>query len=115
MLKIILITVLLLRNYVYSLNSDDICTKTVECSGNICSLSKCRGNLDYECSRLECARSEDLCEKYQEMIRYLNFKRNVKLENLKALGSIRGVPFVTKTLRKYDNIKNNIQECSDLD
>lgn len=115
MIKSILIAILFINYYVYSLKSNDICLKTVDCNGNDCGLSSCESKLGYDCSRLECARSKDLCEEYQEMIRYLNFKRNIKLENLKALGSIRGVPFVTKTLRKYDNIKNNIQECSDLD
>ena len=105
--------ILLLISYVYTLlRSDDICIKKVECNGKNCSLSSCKKKLAYDCSRFECARNADLCSEYHEMLKYLDLKKNIKLENLKALGSIRGVTFVTKNLRMFEKLKNNIIQCS---
>jgi hypothetical protein len=112
MIKSILLTILFINYYAYSLKSDDICLKTVECNGNDCGLSSCGNKLGYECSRLECARSKDSCEEYQEMIKYLDLKKNIKIDKLKTLASIRGVTFVTKNLRKFENLVNRIKECS---
>ena len=46
------------------------------------------------------------------MIKYLDLKKNIKLENLKGLGSIRGVTFVTKNLRMFEKLKKNVKECT---
>jgi hypothetical protein len=112
MLKSILIATLFLNCYVYTLNSDDICIKKVECEGNNCGLSNCNGKLGYECSRLECALNADLCEQYQDMVRYMEHKKSAKLEKAKTEQSMRGIPFLTKTLRKFEALKNNIMECA---
>lgn len=112
MLKIILITILFLNNYVYNLNSNDICYKAVECNGhNKCDLSNCKGKLDYDCNRMECTRNAELCDEYQEMLHYLNQRKSIYFDKQKTLSTMRGVPFVTRTLRKFENIKNNIKEC----
>jgi hypothetical protein len=111
-LKIIIIVFLFLNLYVNCLKVKDICIKKVECEGKNCSLSSCKKKLAYDCSRFECARNADLCVEYHEMLKYLDLKKNVKLENLKALGSIRGVTFVTKNLRMFEKLKNNIRQCS---
>jgi hypothetical protein len=115
MLKTILIIILMINYFAYSLKSNDICIKKVECNGNNCGLSNCKGQLSYECSRLECARNEQLCEEYHEVIRYLDLRKNIKLDKLKTLATIRGISFVTKNLRKFENLKNQIEECSFFD
>jgi hypothetical protein len=112
MFNSVIITVLLLNYSVYSLKSKDICIKKVECNGKDCNMSSCNGKLGYDCSRFECARSGDLCDEYHEMIKYLDLKKNIKLENLKGLGSIRGVTFVTKNLRMFEKLKKNVKECT---
>ena len=91
MIKSILITILFINYYAYSLKSNDICMKTVECNGNDCGLSSCENKLGYECSRLECARSKDLCEEYQDMLRYMEYKKSAKLEKAKTEQSMRGI------------------------
>ena len=113
MLKLFLITFLLFLNsfYVRSLVSNDICIKTVECDGNHCGLSNCKGALNYDCSRFECARSEELCEEYQQMVRYMDLRKSIQICKQKTLGTIRGISFVTKTLRKYEYINNHIGKC----
>ena len=115
MLKSILIGILLLNYYliVNSLKSEDICIKQVECnSGNNCGFSNCAGKqLEYDCSRLECAKTAESCEEYQDMIRYMDHKKSIKLERAKTEQSIKGFSFLTKNLRKFENIKNNIKAC----
>lgn len=108
---IFLIAILLLNSSVYSLKSKDVCIKKVECNGKNCDLSSCKGKLSYDCSRLECSRSEDLCNEYHDMLKYLDLKKNTKLEKLKALGSIRGVTFLTKNVRMYESLKYKVKEC----
>ncbi len=113
MLKLFLITFLLFLNSfcVSGLMSNDICIKTVECEGNNCGLSHCNGELNYDCSRFECARNEELCEEYQQMVRYMDLRKSIKIGKQKTLGTIRGISFVTKTLRKYEYINNHIEKC----
>ncbi len=108
---IILIAILLLNSYVYSLKSKDVCIKRVECDGKYCYLASCKGKLGYDCSRLECARNKDLCDEYHDMLKYLDLKKNIKLENLKTLGSIRGATLVTKNVRMYESLKHKVKEC----
>ena len=110
-LKIIIYFLLFVNFYVDCLKVKDICIKRVECNGKNCDLSSCKGKLGYDCSRLECARSEDLCNEYHDMLKYLDLKKNIKLENLKALGSIRGVTFLTKNVRMYESLKYKVKEC----
>lgn len=112
MFNSVIIAVLLLNYSVYSLKSKDICIKKVECNGKDCNMSSCNGKLGYDCSRLECARSEDLCDEYHEMIKYLDLKKSLKLDKLKTLGSMRGVTFVTKNLRMFEKLKKNVKECT---
>lgn len=115
MLKSLIFSFFLFLNYhVYTLNSNDICIKTIECdsnNNNNCGLKKCNGTLSYECNRLECALKKELCEEYQDMVRYMNLKKSIKLDKLKTLGSIRGVQFVTKHLRKFVVLHSRIQLC----
>jgi hypothetical protein len=112
-LKRIIYILLFVNFYVNCLKVKDICIKRVECNGkNYCKFSSCIGKLGYDCSRLECSRNEDLCNEYHGMLKYLDLKKNIKLENLKTLGSIRGVTFVTKNLRMFEKLKKNIRECS---
>ena len=114
---IAIILLLLISFYVKAiiLKSDDICIKIVECRfhgrSKQCGLINCNGTLGYECSRFECALNEDSCEEYQQMVRYIDLKKSVKLERLKTLGAIRGLSFVTKTLRKFEKLKKNINFC----
>ena len=114
---IAIILLLLISFYVKAiiLKSDDICIKIVECRfhgiSKQCGLINCNGTLGYECSRFECALNEDSCEEYQQMVRYIDLKKSVKLERLKTLGGIRGLSFVTKTLRKFEKLKKNINFC----
>jgi hypothetical protein len=112
MIKSLLIIILFLNFCVYSLKSKDICMKTVECIGKDCSFSNCNGTLNYDCSRLECARNEELCDEYQEMIKYISLRKSIKADRLKTLGLIRGVTLSTKNLRKFDNLIKNIKECT---
>jgi hypothetical protein len=112
MFKSFLITVFLLNYSVYSLKSKDICIKKVECNGKDCNLSICNGKLSYDCSRLECARNEELCDEYHEMVKYLDLKKSSKLDKLKTLGTMRGVTFVTKNVRMFENLKKNVKECT---
>jgi len=94
--------------------SSDICFKKVECNydKSSCSLSSCKGKLSYDCNRLECALNANLCDEYEQIMKYMDLKKMIKTDKLKALGPIRGVSFVTKNLRKLDKMKNNIKECS---
>jgi len=113
MLKLFSITFLILLNsfYVSSLKSEDICIKTVKYDGNNYGLSSCNGELNYDCSRFECARSEALCEEYQQMVRYMDLRKSIQNGKQKTLGTIRGISFVTKLLRKYEYITNHIEKC----
>ena len=45
------------------------------------------------------------------MIKYLDLKKNSKLDKLKTLGTMRGVTFVTKNLRMFENLRKNVKEC----
>ena len=105
--------ILLLISYVYTLlRSDDICIKKVECNGKAyCELSNCKGQLAYDCNRLECAKNAQLCDEYHEMTRYMDRKKNDKLVRAKTLELMRGVPFVTKELRKLVKIRHYIELC----
>jgi len=113
-----LLAIYLLLNLYYncicSLKSSDICFKKVECNydKSSCSLSSCKGKLSYDCNRLECALNANLCDEYEQIMKYMDLKKMIKMDKLKALGPIRGVSFVTKNLRKLDKMKNNIKECS---
>jgi hypothetical protein len=115
---IAIILLLLISFYVKAiiLKSDDICIKIVECRfhgrSKQCGLINCNGTLGYECSRFECALNEDSCEEYQQMVRYIDLKKNVKLDKVKTLNNIRGVSFGTRKLRKLERIRNNINVCS---
>jgi hypothetical protein len=111
MIKSLIIIFLFLNSCVYSLNSRNICMKKVECIGKDCSYSACNGTLSYDCSRLECAESEELCDEYQQKIKYISLRKSIKADKLQTLGSIRGVTFVTKNLRKFDKLIKNIKEC----
>ena len=111
MIKSILIAIFFINYYVYSLKSNDICLKTVECNGNDCGLSSCETKFGFDCSRFECARNEELCEEYQQMIRYMDLRKSIKIGKQKTLGTIRGISFVTKTLRKYEHLNNHIEKC----
>ena len=115
MLKTIFLIILLINYFAYSLKSNDVCIKRVECNGNNCGLSNCKGILSYECSRMECSINEQTCEEYQEIIRYLDLRKNIKMDKLKTLGTMRGLSFVTKNLRKFETLRNNIEECSIFD
>jgi hypothetical protein len=46
-----------------------------------------------------------------DMVRYMNLKKSIKLDKLKTLGSIRGVQFVTKNLRKFVVLHSRILLC----
>jgi hypothetical protein len=111
MIKSLIIAILLLNSYINSLKSKNICMKTVECTGKDCSYSVCKDKLSYDCSRLECAESEELCDEYQQKIKYISLRKSIKADKLQTLGSIRGVTFVTKNLRKFDKLIKNIKEC----
>jgi len=42
----------------------------------------------------------------------MEHKKSAKLEKAKTEQSMRGIPFLTKTLRKFEALKNNIMECA---
>jgi hypothetical protein len=111
MLKSIVISIFLFNFYVYSLKSNDICIKRVECNGKNCNLESCKGILSYECNRLECALNADSCDEYHEMVKYMNVKKQLKLDKVKTLELIRGVPFLTKTLRNFEVLRSGINLC----
>jgi hypothetical protein len=113
MLKPLIYSFLFFNYYVFTLNSNDICIKSIECDSDNsnCGLKKCNGTLSHECNRLECTLNKELCEEYQDMVRYMNLKKSIKLDKLKTLGSIRGVQFVTKNLRKFVVLHSRILLC----
>ena len=112
MIKSLIIAILLLNSYINSLKSKNICMKTVECIGKDCSYSVCKDKLSYDCSRLECAENEELCDEYQQKIKYISLRKSIKADKLQTLGLIRGVTLSTKSLRKFDILIRNIKECT---
>jgi hypothetical protein len=96
MLKSILISILFLNYFVFSFNSDDICTKTLECVGNSCGLSSCSSErFGFECGKSECAINAEICDEYLQ-----GFKKKPK--------SLRSI--MKRSSRKY-----TIKECSEFD
>ncbi len=112
MIKSLIIAILLLNSYINSLKSKNICMKTVECTGKDCSFSVCKDKLSYDCSRLECAENEELCDEYQQKIKYISLRKSIKADKLQTLGLIRGVTLSIKSLRKFDTLIRNIKECT---
>jgi hypothetical protein len=95
MLKSILISILFFSYFVYSFESDDICTKTLECVGNSCSLSGCSERFGFECGKSECTINAEICDEYLQ-----SFKKKPK--------SLRSI--MKRSSRKYV-----IKECSEFD